>query len=135
LDRNERILRYGSPLYSYKNPALAPQSSFILDYETLIPSTQKYLPFNFLVVTNNGEADISIDFNDLNESVKLVPKGTVMTFENIWFRKLRVTNVDTSTTISANRIEFTAQRLPIKDELARTPDIAIIQKLKVMIGL
>lgn len=134
MERQERILKYGSPLFSYKNPSLSAGSSFILDYETMIPTSQKYLPFNFLSITNNSEGDIEIWFDDDSSNKKLIPKSTILVFENIWFRKIRVVNID-SVSISANRIEFVAQRLPIKDEIARMPDIPVIHKLKVLLGL
>ena len=132
-EREKRILRYGSPLFSYKNPALVSNQSWVLDYETMIPQSQKYLPFNFLNVINNGEGDIEIWFDDNPENKKTIPANTIMTFENIWFRKLRVVNISVNT-ISQNRIEFTAQRLPLSDELARTTDIPIIQKIKLLFG-
>jgi len=132
-ERERRILLYGSPLFSYKNPSLVAGESWILDYETMIPASQKYLPLNLLIVTNNSEGDIEIWFNDDKENRKLVPKNTILTFENIWFRKFRVVNVS-DVTISQNRIEFTAQRLPLSDELARTTQAPIIQKLKLLFG-
>jgi len=133
VSREQRILRYGSPLFSYKNPALAPNESWILDYETMIPVSQKYLPLNFLVITNNSEGDIEVWFDDNKDNKKLIPKNTILSFENIWFRKLRIVNVS-DTTISQNRIEFTAQRLPLSDELAKTTEIPIVQKIKLLLG-
>ena len=132
-EREKRILRYGSPLFSYKNPALTSNSSWVLDYETMIPQSQKYLPFNFLSVINNGEGDIEIWFDDNEENKKTIPANTIMTFENLWFRKLRIVNISINT-ISQNKIEFTAQRLPISDEYARTTEIPIIQKLRLLFG-
>jgi len=132
-EREKRINRYGSPLFSYKNPAIVPNGSWVLDYETMIPQSQKYLPFNFLSIINNGEGDIEIWFDDNPENKKTIAANTIMTFENIWFRKLRVVNISANT-ISQNRIEFTAQRLPLSDELARTTDIPIIQKIKLLFG-
>lgn len=116
-------------MFSYKNPQLEPNANFLLDYAIAIPTSAKYLPFNFLQITNNAEGDIEVWIDDDVNTKKTIPRGTIMTFENIWFRKVRIVNISPNI-LSQNKIEITSQRLPIKPELARTPDMPIIQKIK-----
>jgi len=132
-ERRMNMLRFGSPLFNLKNSALASGSQDIADFSS-IPKAQKYLPFNFLQVTNNSEGGITIYFDSMPDVGKLIPKGTIMTFENIWYRSIKYVNTDT-VSISANKIEFTGQLLPVSDELARTPDVPLIQKIKLILGM
>ena len=133
MNRKERILKFGSPLFNIKNVALGVGGQDVADFEQ-ISSARKYLPFNFLQVTNNGEDEITIYFDGSTSESKVIPSGTIMTFENIWFRRIVYKNTG-STNISANKIEFTAQVLPMSDEIARTRGIPIIQKIKLLFGV
>jgi hypothetical protein len=131
-ERRMNALRYGSPLFNLKNSALVSGSQDIADFES-IPKAQKYLPFNFLQVTNNGEDEITIYFDCDATQAKVIPKGTIMTFENIWYRRILYKNTG-SASISANKIEFVGQLLPVKEEYAK-PQIPIIQRIKLFLGV
>jgi hypothetical protein len=131
-ERRITALRYGSPLFSYKNSQLTTGSQDIIDFEQ-IPKAQKYLPFNFLQITNNSEDEITIYFDCDTTQAKVIPKGVIMTFENIYYRRILYKNTG-STTISANKIEFIGQLLPVKDEYAK-PQLPLIQRIKLFLGV
>ncbi|GAI82325.1 unnamed protein product [marine sediment metagenome] len=117
-ERRIRVLRYGSPLISLKNSAIAPGSFEYINFNN-VPKALKYLPFNFLNVINGSGVDISLDFDGLGEEVVTVKKGTIQVYENHWYRMLKITNQDDTVSALANEIEFTGQVLPLKDEYAR----------------
>jgi hypothetical protein len=127
----ESTLKFGSKLFNVKNAQVASGSSVLIDYATDVPTSAKYLPFNLLIVTNNGEDEITIYFDQDADDSKMIPAGTIMTFENKWYRSILYKNTG-SDTITANKIEFTSQLQPVVDTFAKTPDSPIVQFIKLL---
>ncbi len=70
-----------------------------------------YSPFNYCVVTNNSNSKVRLIINDTNR--KLVPAGTIMTFDAstfpaIW--SIRVQNIGT-TDIAVEEIDVAFQKV------------------------
>ncbi len=130
--REQRILRYGSPLFNFKNTTLGPGESEVFEFGERARVTQKYLPFNFLSITNNSTVSVEVNFED--KVKKTVPPGVIMSFESIWFRRVSIKNLDASNTANQNTIEITVQRLPVKEDISRMPpELPVIQKIKLLL--
>ena len=86
---------------------------WVVTLEDDYTSHQKYLPFDRIIITNNGEDDLYFDVNQASGFRRLIPKGTIWTFEcpedlpMVW--GWRITNAGT-TTITANKIRIGLSR-------------------------
>ena len=99
-----------SKLYQVDVPALAVDEVFFVDLEKM--PYGKYLPFNFVMVTNNSEQRIRLIIND---SVRIIIlPGTSWTFDSatlpaVWSLKLQ--NKGTAST-NDNEVYLSFQKIP-----------------------
>ncbi len=127
----DRYKKFGSPLFTLKNHSIAAGAGDIIDFEGIRPACV-HLPFNLLVVTQQGEDDIEVKYDGVGNA-KLFAAGTVLKTENIWFRRLVVRNIGTNA-ITANKIEFCGQRLPVSEGLARVAGNPLTEIMKILLG-
>ena len=84
-----------------------------VSWETEDATTQKYLPFNFTRIVNNGEADLWFYANQQTNKAFYVPAGTIISIDRATLPALSsftIKNADGSTSISANKIIVTNSR-------------------------
>lgn len=96
-----------SPNYQWENSSSITDDNLIrVSWETEDTTTQKYLPFNFTRIINNGETDIYFYPNQDEERGFLVPKGTIQSFDGRTIPALSSFAIKraTATTITANKI-------------------------------
>jgi len=97
-----------SPIFSFKNTStILTTKNWIIDFENDDTTSQKYMPFNNVQITNNSDEDIYFYPNQDSTRAKLVPSGTIITFDSKVIpalRSLKIYNAS-ATTVSANEIE------------------------------
>jgi len=115
--------KYGiSPLFRQKNAAaLAPSEVFAYDWEISANSTAgKYLPFNFLIVTNlSSSCALDLYVNGDTSPIMMIPASIVKTIDQNSlpaFRSVLLKNTHASATVAIGEIEVTAQHAPISLE-------------------
>jgi len=108
-----------SPSFRWANASsISSGSALNVSWESYNTASQKYLPFNFTRVVNNGEDDIIFYPNqDTNQGID-VPQGTIITLDRQSIPALggfRIENAGT-TTISASKIVVTNSREGVNTE-------------------
>lgn len=97
-----------SPSFQWINGASITAGSTInVSWETQDAKSQKYLPFNFTRIVNNGEADIWFYANQSEDKAYYVPAGTIISVDRASLpavSSFMIKNADASTTITANKI-------------------------------
>lgn len=104
---------YPSPHYPATSGSIAASGSWIYDYESSQSATQKYLPFNFVTVTNNSNVSIKFYPNQLSAYAQIIPSGVIRTYDKRSipaFHSFKIVNLSASTGISANEVEIVAWR-------------------------
>jgi len=114
-----------SPSFRWANASsILASADLIVSWESYNSASQKYLPFNFTRIINNGESDIIFYPNqDMNQGID-VPKGTMVALDRQTVPALssfKIVN-NGSITISASKIIVTNSREGVNTE-------SIVQKL------
>lgn len=99
-----------SPSFQWINGSTITAGSQInVSWETQDSTSQKYLPFNFTRIVNNGEADIWFYANQDTDKAYYVPAGTIISIDRSSLPAISsfiVKNAG-SNTITANKIIIT----------------------------
>lgn len=126
--------KYGtSPAFRKSNDSPLVAGTFLVhNFEISEPAAQKYLPLNYIVVTNNDTAsDLQLIIDGDLDYVFLIPPGTIKGFDSDTipaFRSYQLKNIGSSD-IAAGKIEVIAQRVAIKtEEIVRGAHRAILTK-------
>ena len=109
--REERIKREGSPYFTYTLPSISAGEYHSLVVGDDIPQSRKYLPLDFIEVTNNDS--VSIEFQINEGDTFLVPAGVIKTVTERPIRRIRVKNKDTTTATIEGKIVLLLQAMPI----------------------
>ena len=101
-----------SPRFNYENPELAVGGSDVISWETKDSRSQKYLPFNFTRIVNNGEDDIWFVPNQDSNNKILVIKGTIISLDRSSLPAVSSFKIENAGTniISASKIIITNSR-------------------------
>ena len=101
-----------SPSYQWTNAAITDSNQLNVSWETYNSDSQKYLPFNFIRIVNNGEDDINFYPNQNTDFIILVPKGTIITIDERTVPALRSFAIKRTgtTNITANKIIVNCSR-------------------------
>ena len=109
----------GSPNFPKTNTGtIAAGASTVFRWDDNASPESKYLPYNFVVVTNTGTDAIKFYVNDETSSYYVDPGGVIRTFDKKsvpGFVSCRIENIGTGT-ISANKIFVEAQKEVIDGE-------------------
>ncbi len=73
-------VREESPLYRFTKTDLANGSSFIINLER--KPYNKYLPFNYIQVTNNTNKTLTLYLNG-GQTAKSIPSGTIISLDDV----------------------------------------------------
>lgn len=101
-----------SPRFQWENAELTVGSVESNSWETKDRRSQKYLPFNFTRIVNNGESDIWFYANQSLNNAIFVPKGTIISLDRESLPAIssfKIENAGT-VTISASKIVVTNSR-------------------------
>lgn len=117
---NEYERKFGSsPIFRYSNTGtIAASGKLYYDWEVSAnPTAGKYLPFNYLVATNNNtDNPLLIYINGAWDTpVAMLPPKAIRELDSSTihaFRSVGIQNTGSST-ITAGQVELIAQRLPI----------------------
>lgn len=109
-----------SPLFSAQNSsAIAASSIWYYDFSEQESASQKYLPFDSVIVTNNSSHTIKF-YPNQDKRFKLVAAGSIAVFDKNSIPALRTFKIENvgSGEISANQLEVAVQRETIGGETA-----------------
>lgn len=112
--REKRILKVGSPAYQQILPNIAASGVLAYMVNQISADAEKYLPLDWVEVTNLSVVNISIRLDD--GDTFLVPHGVIKAIEDKPYRRLRITNEDAVVATGANLIILQLQRLPITQD-------------------
>lgn len=103
-----------SPPFRFSIGAIAAGAFTVVSFETSDRTTQKYLPFNFVIITNNSSADLVVYPNQNTATGGIdVPAGTVYISapeEIPAISSVRIDNIEASTAVVSGEVRVTAQR-------------------------
>jgi len=116
-----RVNREGSEYYTWIPGTVAAGAYEYIELHTQFPRLRKYLPANFVEVSNNDVVNLTIFLNGNVESLPC-PAGTIRVIRKsvpcIW--QLAIRNDDAVSAITANAVIVTVRREPkTADDLAR----------------
>lgn len=112
--REKRILKAGSPAYQQILPSIAVGGVLGYMVNQILPDAEKYLPLDWIEVTNLSTVDVSIRLDD--GDTFYVPHGVIKAIEDKPYRRLRITNEDAVAATGANMVILQLQRLPITQD-------------------
>jgi len=110
-----------SPIFSFKNSAtITAGKQILVDVHKDMPASKKYGAFNNLTVTNNSSYDVYIYLNQDKTNSKVIPSGTILTFDRKTIPALRSLIVynSGSGTIAINEIEVAVWKEGITQDQA-----------------
>jgi len=95
-----------SPSFIWKNAEIAVANQINVSWETYNTASQKYLPFNYVRIVNNGEADIWFYPNQDTSNPHYITKGSIVSYDRRTIPALSSFAVKraTATTITADKI-------------------------------
>ena len=109
--REKRIQQSGSPYYQKILGDIA-AGDFVSYMVTDIASdAEKYLPLDFIEVTNMSAVNVSIRLDD--GDTFLVPAGVIKSIEDKPYRRVRVKNEDAVSATAASKVVLQLQKMPI----------------------
>jgi len=119
IERARRIAIEGSPQFIYYNSQITAGSSQIWDFEIGTSgysyAEKKYTPFNSLAISNTSNCLIEVEFG---ASKTVVPANSTVTVTETAFNRVKITNKDSSNTISANSVILKVQVAPLNEDEA-----------------
>ncbi|RLG11104.1 hypothetical protein DRN69_08190 [Candidatus Pacearchaeota archaeon] len=108
-----RRTQEASPIFELSNDStIGASSSVVFDIGEREPNSKKYLPLSNIRIVNNSTENIAVFINQRSEGVT-VPAGTIITLDKGTIPSIysvKITNLDTSNSISANKIKFSVWR-------------------------
>lgn len=114
-----------SPSFRWANAdAISSGAGLNVSWESYNSASQKYLPFNFTRIINNGESDIIFYPNqDTNQGID-VPKGTIITLD-----RQSVPALSTFRIVNNGSAEISASKIVITNSREGVDGLSIVQKL------
>jgi len=115
-------VREESPLYRFSKTNLTNGSSFVINLEQ--NPYNKYLPFNYIQVTNNTDQHLILYLNG-GQTVKTIPSGTIISLDDASipaFRNAYILNnsgSDATGTIEVIVQKVKSERLILKEVLEK----------------
>ncbi len=102
-----------SPLFSFSNSStLTAGSTWTVDCESDEPTSQKYLPFNYTVITNLSSAPL-IFYPNQSSRGKFIPPNSFITFDKKTIPAIssfKIKNNSATTDAEASKIEVTLSK-------------------------
>ena len=108
----------GTPPFQFKNVEIAASGLWIIDLETDHSLTPKYLPMDFVEITNDSGSDIQIAINQDPNFIVFVAAGVIKKVSDLYFSTLGITNLDAVNAIPANKIMVNVARSRIDADKA-----------------
>ena len=126
LDRQNRVNKYGSPVYALNVAALA--ATAVRDYAvaTTWPAALKY-SFNgggldWLELVNNDTVDLLLTVNGSGGNSYYVPASTTRTIKDM-FTLFRLENLDAAVTTTLGLVRIRAQKRPMDADDAASLEV------------
>jgi len=109
-----------SPIFSFRNEAITTLSQWLIDIHSDEPTSGKYGTFTNLSITNNSNYDIYVYLNQFKKDTKVIPAGTIITFDRKTIPALRSLIIYNSGagTINANEVEVAVWKEGITQDQA-----------------
>lgn len=110
-DRDKRILREGSPTYTWTPGSIAASARLAIYLDTEFPDSRKYAPLDKVEIINNDAVDLDIIINA--SETWHCPAGTIRKIEGgIGIRHCEIFNLDAATATTQYKVVLRFQRAP-----------------------
>ena len=110
----------GSPQFKKKNTSALPASgTTVFSFDERATASEKYAPFNKLVLINNSAVNLEFHINQDPNNVVDVPKGTIRALDSgsaPAVRSVRVVNLNSTTQAQANTIIVQVERVVLNTQ-------------------